>query len=176
MELTLNVNIVSQDKIVVNGISSTIKQSHRSLGRDVSYAVCHALDMKCKTLNGTYNVNVYWPFMLRYAIMCAKKEKFSLAPTRHYQDKAASLNLPDNCYKVALFGEVIEATFEQGKLVHIVTRIPNRYNKSVDLCFAVDINMNGKTNKGTVLTVWTNNSTDNHTTLNDVSYVQPPTK
>lgn len=176
MELTLNINIVSQNEIVVNGVSSIIKQSHRSLGRDVSYAVRHALDTKCKTLNGTYNVNVYWPFMLKYAIMCAKKEQFSLTPTHHYQEKAASLHLPDNCYKVALFGEVIEATFEYGELVHIVTRIPNRYDKSVDLCFAVDIDMNGKTNMGRVLTVWTNNSTDNHTTLNDVPYVQPPTK
>lgn len=117
--------------------------------------------------NGVYNKAVYWPDELATMLTLVKKNRWLMKPTGHYKEKASALRLPDNCYKVAMHGEIIEAEYDCG-LVKIVTRVPNRYCKNNDLCFAVLL----RGVEARVKTVWLNNREDNHYTLQEDGYVK----
>lgn len=117
--------------------------------------------------SGIYNKAVYWPVELETRIAEIKSIRQFLSPTQHYKDKAAKLKLRDNCYKVALYGEVVEAEYDN-RITKIVTRIFNRYNRNQDLCCAIAID----DNELRVKTVWLNDRRDKHYTLNRKNYIQ----
>lgn len=119
--------------------------------------------------SGVYNVAVYWPVELDSRIIAIKSKPHLLFPTQHYKHKAAMLRLPDNCYKVALYGQVVEAEYDiVNGVTKIITRILNRYNRKQDLCCAIAIDNDGMYIK----TVWLNNKGDKHYTLNQKKYIQ----
>lgn len=119
--------------------------------------------------SGIYNKAVYWPVELEIRIAEIKSIRQFLSPTQHYRDKAAMLRLSDNCYKVALYGQVVEAEYDiYNGVTKTITRIPNRYNRNQDLCCAIAID----DNELRVKTVWLNDRRDKHYTLNRKNYIQ----
>ena len=87
-------------------------------------------------------------------------------------DKANLLNIPVGAYKAALYGEVIEAELEHGTVVKVVTRLPHRFDSTLDICFAVAID--GE--EARVKTVWLNRRNDNHETICKENYVREETR
>lgn len=167
MDFSLNVKVLSNGDIVVNGISSKITAHPRRLPNDVAYAVKRSLETTLKTMNGLFHIYEYWPKMLTYNLSCIKHERFTLLTTPTYQTQASQFGLPDNCYKVALHGEITECMVEKGVVTQIITRIRNRYNLNQWLYFIVDINIGsrkGDKNTAVVKHIFT---TEN----NAVSYV-----
>lgn len=116
--------------------------------------------------NGVYNKAIYWPDELKNMVSLAKWNRWILVPTEHYKDKAAILKLPDNCYKTAMYGEVVEAEYYYG-LNKIITRVHNKYDRSKDMVFA--ISLSGV--EARVKTVWLNDRADNHYTLHKSVYM-----
>lgn len=126
---------------------------------------------KYKKLDGLYNKGVYWPPQVQAVVDHVLSYSYAMSPTNHATEKITQLNLPTMCYKSLLFGDPIEATFENGRLVKIVFRIANTKNCFQDICGAVRFNINEKDkNTASVITVWTNSNTDNHSTLKRENY------
>lgn len=117
--------------------------------------------------NGLYNRAVYWNEEIESKIEKLMGARFEVKPTKHYFDKAHMLVLPDRCYLAALHGQIIEIEYADG-IQKIVTRIPDRYNRANDICFAIRIE--GWT--ATVKTVWVNRHSDNHYTIDESKYVR----
>lgn len=117
---------------------------------------------------GVYNKAVYWPIELEIKIQKIKSKPQRLIPTSHYKEKEAKLKLPNNCYKAALYGQIVEAEYNGTSVTKIITRLTNRYNHSQDICYAIAIGNDGLHIK----TVWTNNKEDNHYTLKANNYIQ----
>ena len=126
---------------------------------------------KYKKLDGLYNKGVYWPPQVQAVIDHVLSYSYVISPTNHATEKIAQLDLPPTCYKFLLLGEPIEATFENGRLIKIVFRITNTKNCFQDIYGAVRFNINEKDkNTASVITVWTNSNTDNHSTLKRENY------
>lgn len=125
-----------------------------------------------KKLDGLYNKEVYWPPQVQAVVDHVLSYSYVMSLTNHATEKIAQLDLPTTCYKSLLFGEPIEATFENGRLVKIVFRITNTKNCFEDICGAVRFNINEEKNKNfaSIITVWTNSNTDNHSTLKRENY------
>lgn len=118
--------------------------------------------------NGVYNKGVYFPFELVQQVDNIVSTQFKILPTYHYAKKAAQLNLPYNCYKAMLYGEIVEVEYNNG-VKKIVTRLPHRYDENLDICAA--IMLNGAEAEAVVKTVWVNNHNDNHATINKSNYI-----
>ena len=124
-------------------------------------------------LNGLYNKAVYWPEELQFAIQWTMNERYIIHATNHMFNKIQRLHLPRGCYKAMLYGEVIEAEVEHGKVVKVVTRLPHRFDECLDLCAAIVFSKDGYgTNIARVKTIWVNNWMDNHSTICKENYVQ----
>ena len=124
-------------------------------------------------LDGTYSKQVYWNDSIDAVIDHVFSFQYLIQVTHHAQQKIRSLQLPLSCYKPVCFGEVIEAEFEEGRLVKIVTRMQHSLDPSIDLVAAVLINPDGS--YGNVLrvkTIWTNEHNDNHSTIDKSAYVK----
>lgn len=121
--------------------------------------------------NGIYNKAVYWPEELQTKIQKALNRKYKLGLTFHANTKIQKLKLPKNCYKVVLYGEVVEAEIQNGNLVKVITRL-KRDNRFVeqDICAAVAIYYP----YATVKTVWINETNDKHKTLKIENYISNP--
>ena len=127
---------------------------------------------KYKKLDGLYNKGVYWPLQVQAVVDHVLSYSYAMSLTNHATEKIAQLDLPTLCYKSLLFGDPIEATFENGRLVKIVFRIANSKNCFQDICGAVRFNINEEKDKNTasVITIWTNSNTDNYSTLKRENY------
>lgn len=68
-----------------------------------------------------------------------------------------------------LHGEVIEAEFQLGSVVKIVTRLQNNKFPDKDICAAISLNVDGT---AVVRTVWVNRHNDEHSTIHKENYVQ----
>ena len=124
-------------------------------------------------LNGTYSKQVYWNDCIDAVIDHVFSFQYLIQVTHHAQQKIRSLQLPLSCYKPVCFGEVIEAEFEEGRLVKIVTRMQHSLDLNIGLVAAVLINPDGS--YGNVLrvkTIWTNDHNDNHSTIDESAYVK----
>lgn len=118
------------------------------------------------TLNGLYSKQVYWPETVQAVITHVLSCRHIIQPTVHAQVRMAQLYLPDNVYKIVIHGKVIEAEFNNGRLIKIVTRMPHK-SKPLDICAAISI----EENVCKVKTIWLNNYNDNHNTISKEAYV-----
>lgn len=121
--------------------------------------------------DGTYNKAVFWPDKLAKMISEQLVYRYKVSATKHYFDKCEILHLPKNCYKAMMYGEVIEAEIRNGAVVKIVTRLPNRYDMTEDICAAILLHDEGFYD-AKVKTVWVNQAEDNHSTINISNYVK----
>lgn len=124
MKITFDVDI-HDDYIEINGIKHPIRDTQytwSSLSRSLESYFFNTFTH----LNGTFNKNVFWCDKVEYAVQYALRKKYTVIPTRHYFKRVSELHLPRNCYKAMLCGEVIEAGFELGNVIKIVTHLQNR--------------------------------------------------
>lgn len=120
--------------------------------------------------NGLYSRQVYWPNEIQNQTMAFVQLRRKLRPTNHYLYKCRKLHIDYGAYKMALHGEIIECEWQNG-LQKIVTRIRDLYKPSLDVCFAIQIN--GWIDREVIIkTVWYNEHTDNHVTINKTNYVK----
>ena len=167
MKITFDVDI-HDDYFKINGAKQSIK--------GCSYP-WHCLSCSLRSylfdtfmrLNGTFNKNVFWCDEVEYAVQCALRKKYTIIPTRHYFKRVSELHLPRNCYKAILHGEIIEAEFEFGSVIKIVTRLQNNKFPDKDTCAAIVLNADGT---AVVRTVWVNHHNDKHSTIHKENYVQ----
>lgn len=168
MKITFDVDI-HDDYFEINGKKQTIK------GCSFAWScLSHSLDSYLfntflRSLNGAFNKNVFWCDEVEYAVQYTLNKKYTIYPTRHYFKRISELHLPHNCYKAMLCGEVIEAEFELGSVIKIVTRLQNRKFPDKDICAAISLNADGT---AVVRTVWVNNHNDEHSTIHKENYVQ----
>ena len=121
--------------------------------------------------DGVYNKAVFWPDRLVEMINKQLMYRYRVSATKHCLHKCEILHLPKNCYKAMMYGEVIEAEIRNGSVVKIVTRLPNRYNMTEDICAAILLHDEGFYD-AKVKTVWTNCAEDNHSTINVSNYIK----
>lgn len=121
--------------------------------------------------DGVYNKAVFWPNRLVKMINEQLTYRYKVSATKHCLDKCKSLHLPKNCYKAMMYGEVIEAEVRNGSVVKIITRLPNRYNMTEDICAAILLHSEGFYD-AKVKTVWTNQADDNHSTIDVSNYIK----
>lgn len=167
MKITFDVNI-HDDYIEINGIKHPIRDTQytwSSLSRSLESYLFNTFTH----LNGTFNKNVFWCDEVEYAVQYALRKKYTVIPTRHYFKRVSELHLPHNCYKAMLCGEVIEAEFELGNVIKIVTRLQNRKFPDKDICAAISLNADGT---AVVRTVLVNRHNDEHSTIHKENYVQ----
>lgn len=168
MKITFDVDI-HDSYIEINGTKHQIRDSQytwSSLSRSLeSYLFSTFL----YSLNSTFNKNVFWCDEVEYAVQYALRKKYTIIPTRHYFKRVSELHLPRNCYKAMLHGEVIEAEFELGSVIKIVTRLQNKKFPDKDICAAISLNVDGT---AVVRTVWVNRHNDKHSTIHKENYVQ----
>ncbi|HAU85875.1 MAG TPA: hypothetical protein DCW90_10335 [Lachnospiraceae bacterium] len=168
MKITFDVDI-HDDYFEINGKKQTIKGcsypwsclSH-SLNSYLFNTFLHFLD-------GIFNKEVFWCDEVEYAVQYTLNKKYTVYPTRHYFQRISELHLPHNCYKAMLYGEVIEAEFELGNVIKIVTRLQNNKFPDKDICAAISLNADGT---AVVRTVWVNRHNDEHSTIHKENYVQ----
>lgn len=121
--------------------------------------------------DGVYNKAVFWPDKLIEMINKQLMYRYKVSATKHCLYKCVTLHLPKNCYKAMMYDEVIEAEIKNGSVVKIVTRLPNRYNMTEDICAAILLHDEGFYD-AKVKTVWTNCAEDNHSTINVSNYIK----
>lgn len=121
--------------------------------------------------DGVYNKAVFWPSRLTEMINEQLKYRYKVSATKHCLDKCEILHLPKNCYKAMLYGEVIEAEIRNGSVIKIVTRLPNRYDMTEDICAAILLHSEGFYD-AKVKTIWVNCAEDNHSTINISNYIK----
>lgn len=167
MKITFDVDI-HDDYIEINGIKHPIRDTQytwSSLSRSLESYLFNTFTH----LNGTFNKNVFWCDEVEYAVQYALRKKYTVILTRHYFKRVSELHLPHNCYKAMLCDEVIEAEFELGNVIKIVTRLQNRKFPDKDICAAISLNADGT---AVVRTVWVNRHNDEHNTIHKENYVQ----
>ena len=167
MKITFDVDI-HDDYIEINGIKHPIRDTQytwSSLSRSLESYLFNTFTH----LNGTFNKNVFWRDEVEYAVQYALRKKYTVIPTQHYFKRVSELHLPHNCYKAMLCGEVIEAEFELGNVIKIVTRLQNCKFPDKDICAAISLNADGT---AVVRTVWVNRHNDKHSTIHKENYVQ----
>lgn len=119
-------------------------------------------------LNGVYNKGVFWPDGIDCVINHVLSFQYIITSTFHAKERMRYYHLPLGCVTALLYGEPVEAYFENGRLWKIVVRLANRFNPEQDICGAIVFD--GK--YAHVLTVWLNNGQDNHYTIRKENYVQ----
>lgn len=169
MKITFDVDI-HHTYVEINGTKQPIRDSQpiwstlsRSLTNYLFDTFIHSLS------EGTFNKNVFWCNEVEYAVQYALSKKYHVIPTHHYFKRISELHLPRNCYKATLCGEVIEAEFELGSVIKIVTRLQNKKFPDKDICAAISLNADGS---AVVRTVWVNRHNDEHNTIHKENYVQ----
>lgn len=168
MKITFDVDI-HNDYIEINGIKHPIRDSQYTWSSLSSSIENYLFVTFLYSLNGTFNKNVFWRDEAEYAVQYALRKKYTVIPTQHYFKRVSELHLPRNCYKAMLYGEVIEAEFQLGSVVKIVTRLQNNKFPDKDTCAAISLNADGT---AVVHTVWVNNHNDGHSTIHKENYVQ----
>ena len=169
MKITFDVDI-HDTYLEINGIKQQVRDSQyvwstlsRSLDSYLFDTFMHSLS------KGTFNKNVFWCDEVEYAVQYALRKKYTILPTQHYFKRISELHLPRNCYKAMLYGEVIEAEFQFGNVIKIVTRLQNNKSPDKDICAAISLNVDGT---AVVHTVWVNRHNDKHSTIHKENYVQ----
>ena len=167
MKITFDVDI-HDDYFTINGAKQSIKGCSYPW-YCLSHSLRNYLFSTFYSLNGTFNKNVFWCDEVEYAVQYTLRKKYTIIPTRHYFKRVSELRLPRNCYKAMLHGEIIEAEFELGSVIKIVTRLQNNKFPNKDTCAAIVLNADGT---AVVRTVWVNRHNDKHSTIHKENYVQ----
>lgn len=175
MNLTyeINVNTDSTGKptdIEINGMKIPFN-SKRSILSNINNAI-FLFHRENELKDGTYNRAVFWPVELEMKVNQAMNIRYQIELTNHARQRIEENNLPTGCYKALLYGEVIEAEVQDGKIVKIVTRIPNKRGYNQDICAAIILIHEKFQHFARVKTVWTNNAYDVHQTIDTENYVQ----
>ena len=121
------------------------------------------------SINGVFNKGAFWPEEVEAAVvaLAARHCKISMANiTSHCLDRCDEYDLDYRSIRNALEGEVVEAYFENGNLVKVVTRQTSVDRAGYDMCCAVKLTQRG----AVVVTVWLNRQGDNHATLRTENY------
>lgn len=126
---------------------------------------------KFTKLHGVYNKVLYWPDGVEYVIDHVLGEEYAVLASAHAKGRIQEYHLPALCYKACLYGDVIEATFTEGHLTKLVTRIHDRKSTGQDICFAIIFLHGVNRPLALVKTVWCNAEDDDHATLNWQQYV-----
>ena len=99
-------------------------------------------------------------------------KRYQIEATTHFYKRCEQWGFPRGCYKALLYGEIIEAEVINGRIVKIVTRLPNRKAKDEDICAAILLEHGEYFDVARVKTVWANMSYDNHKTIDKSKYIQ----
>jgi hypothetical protein len=126
---------------------------------------------KFTKLHGTYNRALYWPDGIDYVVDHVLGDEYAILASLHAKDRIKEKHLPEFVYKSCLYGEIVEATFTEGHLDKIVTRLHDRRDNHNDICFAIIFKHGVNRPLALVKTVWCNNEDDDHATLNWSQYV-----
>lgn len=165
--MRLNYDIqINKSEIIINGDFRWYDESDKPSCRKLVEAI---MDYeKCKPLkDGVYNKAVYWPMNLEMAIEEKMMTKYEIVYTNHYLERCEQWDIPWSCYRASLYGEIIEAEIQNGMIIKIVTRLPNRKRPDEDICFAILLEYD----IARVKTVWCNMNYDNHYTIKKSNYV-----
>lgn len=168
MKISFDVNI-HDSYVEINGINHQIQDAQYTWSSLSSSLENYLFVTFLYSLNGTFNKNVFWCDEVEYAVQYVLRKKYTIYPTRHYFKRISELHLPRNCYKAMLCGKVIEAEFEFGSVIKIVTRLQNKKFPDKDICAAIILNTDGT---AVVRTVWVNRHNDKHSTIHKENYVQ----
>ena len=168
MKFTFDVEI-KNGKIIINNqetnlssvenFSSPFYALSRNLGNTLN---------KSFNLNGLYSKQIFWPTELQFIVEWTLSHRYEIFSTEHMREKAHQLNVPIGACKASLYGEVVEAEVNHGIVTKIVTRLPHRFDNTVDICFAIAFDDDGVH----VKTLWLNNRKDNHFTIDESKYVK----
>lgn len=169
MKMTFDIQ-VGETTCEINGKSYPL--SHKDAIFSISHVLEEYLFDVSKSLHGTFNRNVYWTDEVEFAVQYALRKKYVIRYTKHLLDRLRENKLPRNCYKAMLYGEIVEAEFDHGEVVKVVTRLPNHRNPDTDICAAIQISGLGNEHIATVRTVWLNRRDDMHDTINEENYVR----
>lgn len=167
MKINFDVNI-HDSYVEINGINHQIQDAQYTWSSLSSSLENYLFVTFLYSLNGTFNKNVFWCDEVEYAVQYVLRKKYTIYPTRHYCKRISELHLPRNCYKAMLCGEVIEAEFEFGSVIKIVTRLQDKKFPDKDICAAIILNTDGT---AIVRTVWVNRHNDEHSTIHKENYV-----
>lgn len=167
MKISFDVNI-HDSYVEINGINHQIQDAQYTWSSLSSSLENYLFVTFLYSLNGTFNKNVFWCDEVEYAVQYVLRKKYTIYPTRHYFKRISELHLPRNCYKAMLCGEVIEAEFEFGSVIKIVTRLQDKKFPDKDICAAIILNTDGT---AIVRTVWVNRHNDEHSTIHKENYV-----
>lgn len=121
-------------------------------------------------LNGLYSRQVFWPETIQAVLDHTMSYQYFIEKTRHAMERMNQLYLPSNLHKAVAYGEIIEAEFDNGKLIKIVTRLPHR-TREADICSAILVNPDDRFGILRVKTIWLNHHNDNHSTINKEAYI-----
>lgn len=166
MRLNYDIQINKSD-ITINGEFRWYDESNKPSYRKLAEAIL-SYEKSKRLRDGVYNKAVYWPMNLEMALEEKMATRYEINYTKHYFERCEQWDIPWSCHKAALYGEIIEAEIQDGIIVKIVTRLPNKKRADEDICFAIVLDGN----EARVKTVWCNMSYDNHGTINRSNYVK----
>lgn len=121
--------------------------------------------------NGLYHMNVWFPEEIKKLVEDKLSKQYIIRSTNHSRQRADEYNLSQGCIRACLFGNVIEAEIYNNEVVKIVTRIPHRFDKQIEVCFAIAFNCDTALNTASVKTIWLNDANNSHSTLDKSKYV-----
>lgn len=169
MKIEFDIDLTGKG-IAVNGVPCHIDSDNGMY--DLHRAIEDYLRVTAERLDGTFNKGVFWPAELDYLVAWTLRTRYLMRPTDHFIQRAQENRLPRGCYTAMLYGEVVEAVVSHGRVMKMVTRLPNRMRPGQDICAAIEFGTIADQAIATAVTVWTNSSTDTHSTINKSKYVQ----
>ncbi len=158
---------------IVNGRRYVCDDSKPVHTNVINAIATYQKDFKANPLkDGLYNRAIYWPISLEIALEEAMSKRYQITATTHFYERCEQWGFPKGCYKALLYGEIIEAEVIDGRIVKIVTRLPNRKAEDEDICAAILLEHDEYFDVAMVKTVWANMSYDNHKTIDKSKYVR----
>lgn len=158
---------------IVNGRRYVCDKNNPIHTNVINAITTYQKDLKANPLkDGLYNRAIYWPISLELELEEVMSKRYQIAATTHFYERCEQWGFPRGCYKALLYGEIIEAEVIDGRIVKIVTRLPNRKAKDEDICAAILLEHGEYFDVAMVKTVWANMSCDNHATIDKSKYVQ----
>ena len=115
--------------------------------------------------NGIYNKAIYWPKEVRKMVKRVLERECTIYPTQHMYDRLENYDLPMDIWHEFMDGEVIEAEVKDMVLTKIVTRTPSSRWAGETNCAAIVLEERHGRLTARITTVWINDSSDNHATV-----------
>lgn len=96
MKITFDVDI-HNNYFKINGAEQSIKGCFFHPWSCLSHSLdSYLFNTFLRSLNGTFNKNVFWCDEVEYAVQYTLNKKYTIYPTRHYFKRISELHLPHN--------------------------------------------------------------------------------